>query len=68
MTLKRDTRRIHGVEVGGAPFNINNTNADSKHTDSKHTDSKDTDSKHTYRKNTHTHPWHAIRASAGADI
>ena len=38
MTPKRDTRRIHGAEVGPPPFSTNKTQTDSKHTDSKNTD------------------------------
>ena len=75
MTPKRDTRRIHRAEAGGAPFNTSNTETDSKHTDSKHTDGKHTDSKNTDKQhagNTNNrqkrHPRHAIRASAVADI
>ena len=37
--LKVDTRRYHGLEVGG-PFNTNNAKTDSKHTDRKHANSK----------------------------
>ena len=47
------------------------THSDSKYTDSKHTDSKNTEKQHvgnTSNRQTKTHPWHAIRASAVADI
>ena len=85
ITPKRDTRRIHGGEVGGAPFNTSNTkptvniptvniptvNIPTVNVPTVNIPTIKTQKQHvenTNNRQTKTYPWHAIRASAVADI